>query len=349
MSTVFLRASVGLFAVALATGVAGQTPAAAPQPSTAASKAVPEQRGIAAAQRDLDGIWTNVTLTPLQRPAELEGKASLTEAEAAAYERKTRESVDSDRRAASAQADLNLAYNDVFFDRGTRLARVRGTIPTSLIVDPPDGKIPPLTAEAQTRNAARPRNSFDSVKNRPLGERCLLGFNSTDVPMLPVFYNNNFQIVQSPTTIMILIEMIHDVRFIHMDRSQHLPATFRQWLGDSIGHWEGNTLVVDTTNFTDQTRFAGSGENLHVIERLTRVAPGTILYKFTIDDPATFTKQWSAEYPFLATRGPIYEYACHEGNYAITGVLAGARAKEKAEEMQREETPRKDAPRQEGK
>jgi hypothetical protein len=336
MRPVFLRVALGILAITIATQVAGQAPAS-PRKSAAIAKTAPASRGAPFGPRDLDGIWTNVTLTPLQRPPELTGKATLTEAEAADYERKTRVSVDSDRRAANAQADLSLAYNDVFFDRGTRLARVQGTIRTSLIVDPPDGKIPPLTAEAQKRNAARPRNSFDSVKDRPLGERCLLGFNSTDAPMLPVFYNNNFQIVQSPTTIMILVEMIHDVRFIHMDRSQHLPTTFRQWLGDSIGHWEGNTLVIDTTNFTDQTRFAGSGENLHVIERLTRVAPDTILYRFTIDDPTTFTRQWSAEYPFLAARGPIYEYACHEGNYAIAGVLAGARAKEKAEEMPKQE------------
>ncbi len=329
-----------MLAVAIATRAAGQTPVATPQTSAqkseTAKKAAPDRRSAPEGPRDLDGIWTNATVTPLQRPPEFSGKLTLTEAEAAAYERKAVQSADSDRRAASPLADLNLAYNDVFFDRGTRLARVRGTIRTSLIVDPPDGKLPPLTAEAQQRNSAR-RNSFDSVKDRPLGERCLLGFNSTDVPLLPVYYNNNFQIMRSPTTIMILVEMIHDVRLIHMDRTQHLPASIRLWLGDSIGHWEGGTLVVDTTNFTDRTRFAGSSENLHVIERLTRVAPDTILYKFTIDDPSTFTRQWSAEYPFLAARGPIYEYACHEGNYAIAGVLAGARAKEKAEEKLRQE------------
>jgi len=331
---------VCILAIAAATGAAGQAPAATPHTSapgsTTVKKTAPKPRGALETQRDLGGIWTNATITPLQRPPELAGKPTLTEAEAAAYERKAVQSGDSDRRAASALADLNLAYNDVFFDRGTRLARVHGTIRTSLIVDPPDGKIPTLTAEAQQRSSAR-RNSFDSVKDRPLGERCLLGFNSTDVPLLPVYYNNDFQIVQSPATIMILVEMIHDVRLVHMDRTQHLPATMRLWLGDSIGHWEGGTLVIDTTNFTDQTRFAGSGENLHVIERLTREAPDTILYKFTIDDPSTFTRQWSAEYPFVATRGRIYEYACHEGNYAIAGVLAGARAKEKAQETPRQE------------
>ena len=279
---------------------------------------------------DLQGTWSNSTLTPLERPADFAGKPALTESEAVAYEKALVESLSSDRRAKTAQADLNLAYNDVFFDRGTKLARVHGSARTSLIVDPPDGKIPALTEEAQKRNAARPRNSFDSVKDRPLGERCLLGFGSTDVPLIPVYYNNNFQITQSPTTIAILIEMIHDVRFIHMDRSEHLPQEVRQWLGDSIGHWEADTLVVDTTNFTDKTRFNGSDENLHVTERFTRVSRDAFLYKFTIEDPTTFTKPWSAEYPFLAVPGPIYEYACHEGNYAMTGILAGARAQEKA-------------------
>jgi len=148
--------------------------------------------------------------------------------------------------------------------------------------------------------------------------------------MLPVLYNNNYQIVQSPGTIMILAEMVHDVRLVHMDRRSHLPSNIRQWLGDSIGHWDGDTLVVDTTNFTDKTRFRGSAENLHVVERFTRVDSKTILYKVTIDDPTSFAKPWTAEYPFLATAGPIYEYACHEGNYAMEDILAGARAQDKA-------------------
>lgn len=328
-----LGAAVSVFAFGMVAPLTGQAPLVAP-PSSTAKKDVPKR---ASASRNLEGIWTNVTLTPLERPAGWEEKPTLTEAEAVEYERKLRESANSDRRGATAQADLGGAYNDAFFDRGTQLARVGGVARPSLIVDPPNGKIPPLTAEAQRRNAAVRRNSFDSIKDRPLAERCLLGFNSTDVPIIPAFYNNNLQILQAPGTIMILIEMIHDVRFIHTDRSQHLPPTFRQWLGDSIGHWENNTLVIDTTNFTGQTRFAGSGENLHVIERLTRVAPDEILYKFTIDDPSTFTRQWSGEYSFRATTGPIYEYACQEGNYAMANILAGARAKEKAVEAPKQE------------
>jgi hypothetical protein len=166
---------------------------------------------------------------------------------------------------------------------------------------------------------------YDSVKDRPLSERCLLAFGSSSgPPMLPVLYNNNYEIVQTPDHVMILVEMVHDARIVRINGT-HPPASVRQWLGDSIGHWEGDTLVVDTTNFNDQTRFRGSSENLHVVERFTRVDPGTILYRVTIDDPATFAKAWTAEYPFLATKGPVYEYACHEGNYAMTDILGGAR------------------------
>jgi len=168
----------------------------------------------------------------------------------------------------------------------------------------------------------------EGVKGRPLAERCLLGFGSTSgPPMMPVLYNNNYQIVQTPDAVMILVEMVHDARIVRINGT-HPPATVRQWLGDSIGHWEGDTLVVDTTNFTDQTRFRGASENLHVIERFTRTGPDTILYKVTIDDPSTFSKQWTMEYPFRTTDGPIYEYACHEGNYSITDILGGQRKTE---------------------
>jgi hypothetical protein len=169
---------------------------------------------------------------------------------------------------------------------------------------------------------------FENVKERPLAERCLLGFGSTSgPPMLPVLYNNNYQIVQTPDTIMILVEMVHDVRVIRMNQ-KHVPPDVRKWLGDSVGHWEGDTLVVDTTNFNPHVNFSGSSENLHVIERFQRVDAQTILYRATIDDPTTFTKPWTLEYPFVATPGPIYEYACHEGNYAMQDILGGARKME---------------------
>jgi hypothetical protein len=275
---------------------------------------------------DLQGIWTNATITPLERPPQFAGKLTVSDAEASKFEKPNNDNLYGDARNSDAERDRDHAYNALFFDRGTELARVDGQKRTSLIVDPPDGKIPAITAEARKRNASRVRNRFDSVQDRPLGERCLVGFGSTSgPPMMPVLYNNNYQIVQSGGDIMILVEMVHDVRHIHMDRKTHLPSSVRLWLGDSIGHWEGDTLVVDTTNFTDKTNYRGASPNLHVIERFTRVAPDTILYKFTIDDPETFTKTWTAEYPFLATHGPIYEYACHEGNYAMPDILGGAR------------------------
>ncbi len=224
-------------------------------------------------------------------------------------------------RAGSAETG---GYNNLFIDRGSELARVDGVKRTSLIIDPPDGKVPPITEQARQARA-RGFDRFDSVEDRPLAERCILGFGSTSgPPMLPVLYNSNYQIVQTSDTVMILIEMVHDIRIIRMNGT-HVAANVRQWLGDSIGHWEGETLVVDTTNFTDKTRFRGASENLHVVERFKRVDANTILYRATIDDPSTFTKQWTMEYPFRAAAGPVFEYACHEGNYAMPDILGGAR------------------------
>ncbi|MBZ5610890.1 MAG: hypothetical protein LAP38_21715 [Acidobacteriia bacterium] len=281
---------------------------------------------------DLQGIWTNATITPLERPAQFAGKATVTDAEAAKFENPNNDNLYGDRRSNNAEQDRDHAYNALFFDRGTELARVDGAKRTSLIIDPADGKIPAMTPAASKRISNRMRNRFDSVQDRPLGERCILGFGSTSgPPMMPVLYNNNYQIVQSAHDIMILVEMVHDVRHIHMDRKEHLPQDVRLWTGDSIGHWEGDTLVVDTTNFTDKTGYRGSSQNLRVIERFTRIDAETILYKFTIDDPETFTRPWTAEYPFRATPGPIFEYACHEGNYAMPDILGGARAAEAAE------------------
>jgi len=281
---------------------------------------------------DLQGTWINSTLTSLERPAEFRDKPILSEQEAAAYEKQLLREADRDRRDGGAEADVGRAYNELFFDRGSKLARVGRSIRTSLIVDPPDGRVPALTPEAQKRAAdaradAR-RHPADGPEDRSLQERCL--FWLTDgPPMLPGPYNNYYQIVQAPGYVMILVEMAHDARIIPLDGRPHVDSKIREWKGDSRGRWEGDTLVVDTTNFSGKTKFRGSGENLHVIERFTRVAPDTILYKFTIDDPATFTKPWSGEIPFTAAAGPIYEYACHEGNYALPDILAGARAEER--------------------
>jgi hypothetical protein len=279
-------------------------------------------------QPDLQGIWTNITITPLERPAEFAGKAFMTKQEAADFEKRTLTNNNADRRDGGAEADVNRAYNDAWYDRGTKTV---ATLRTSLVIDPPDGRIPPLTPERQKQMAAiRQANvghASDGPENRLLQERCLL-WPTAGPPMLPSFYNNNYQIVQAPGYVMILVEMVHDVRIIPLDNRPHLPSGVRQWMGDSRGHWEGDTLVVETANFNDKTRFRGADENMRLIERFTRVAPDTIQYEFTVNDPTAFTKPWTAQIPMKRGEGPIFEYACHEGNYAMTDMLAGARAEE---------------------
>ena len=327
MSYRFL-APIGAFAVIMNVPLIAQAPAA-PAKSAKAAKGWVAPR-TADGHPDLQGIWTNATLTPLERPDELAGKATLSDAEATAYEKHdlTANNIDDPEaplleRAGSGSGDTAVgAYNNLFFDRGSELARVDGVKRTSLIVDPANGKIPLRTDRPPMRPAVN--RTSDDVKRRPLSERCIIGFGSTSgPPMLPVLYNNNYQIVQTPSFIMILVEMVHDVRIIRMNGT-HLAKNVTEWLGDSIGHWEGDTLVVETTNFHEGNRFRGSSENLKVTERFRRVDRDTILYRATIDDPVSFTNPWTLEYPFLATAGPIYEYACHEGNYAISDILGGA-------------------------
>jgi hypothetical protein len=203
---------------------------------------------------------------------------------------------------------------------------------TSIIVDPPDGRIPPLTAEAEKRaeetRTWMQEHSTDGPEGRSLAERCL-SWTTAGPPMLPGPYNNDFQIFQAPGYVVILNEMIHDARTIPLDGRPHVSQDIREWLGDSRGHWEGNTLVVDTANFTGEYSFRGSDAHLHVIERFTRVSPDVIQYEFTVDDPTAFTRSWTARIPFNKTSERVYEYACHEGNYAMTDILAGARAAEK--------------------
>ncbi len=328
-------------AVILASALSAQTPA----PKTATKK--PWTAPIASdGHADLQGVWTNATITRMARPAEFNGKLNLTDAEAKAYEAKDADAAeekpgkDGVVLGGAVFSGANAGYNVLFIDRGNELARVDGMKRSSLIVDPADGHVPPPPADRQAGGRGRGARGgggggqYDSVKNRPVSERCLVGFGTTSgPPMLPVLYNNNYQIVQTKDTVMILVEMVHDVRVIRIGEGHdppHDPAEMKKWLGDSVGHWEGDTLVVDTTNFTNKTRFQGTGENLHVIERFRRVDPNTILYRVTIDDPSVFSKQWTMEYPFVATEGPVYEYACHEGNYAMTDILGGARKTEAA-------------------
>src|ERR1051325_1045193 len=271
---------------------------------------------------DLQGVWTNATITPLERPAAFGDKLTITDEEATKLEKNAGEELAKVDGAsehpllAAAGSNGTGGYNVLFIDRGSEFARIDGKKRTSLIVDPPDGHVPPMLQSARERNMKLGGNRLDSVKDRPLAERCLLAFGSSSgPPMLPVLYNNNYQIVQTPDSIMILVEMVHDARIVRMNGTHPGPKV-RQWLGDSIGRWDGDTLVVDTTNFTKETRFRGSSENLHVIERFTRVDPETIVYRATMEDPTTWAKPWTIEYPFVATKGPIYEYACHEGNYS---------------------------------
>lgn len=328
----FHLSAFALVTVAALSAQSGAAPQAA-APASAAWKMPRTPDG----KPELQGIWTNATLTPLERPAMFAGKVTLTEAEAKAYEQKDHEVLQQQDGAsdgpliAAAGSSGTGGYNVLFIDRGSELARVDGVKRTSLVIDPPDGKVPPVTPAARDRNrqAMMSFMKFNSVQDRPMSERCLIGFGSTSgPPMLPVLYNNNYQIVQTPETVMILVEMVHDVRVIRINGT-HPPKNVQFWLGDSIGHWEGDTLVVDTTNFNEKSAFRGTSTDLHVIERFTRADANSILYRATIDDPTTFAKQWTMEFPFTATKGPVYEYACHEGNYAMEDILGGARKSEK--------------------
>jgi len=281
-------------------------------------------------QPDMQGIWSNAILTPLERPADLKDKAFFTKEEASAYVKRTIEQNNKDKRDGSGtDADVARAYNDFWWDRGTGIAK---TLRTSLIVDPLDGRIPALTPLAQKRaeqvKEARRLHPADGPEDRPVGERCIL-LNSAGPPMMPSAYNNNYQVVQTAQTFVILNEMVHDARVIPLDGRPHVPQNIRLWMGDSRGHWDGNTLVVDTTNFTNQTPFRGSGPNLHLTERFTRMDAETLLYEFTVDDPESFARPWTAAIPSVRTTGPILEYACNEGNYGMTGLLSAARAEEK--------------------
>jgi hypothetical protein len=271
---------------------------------------------------DLQGFWTNASITPMERPRELGAKEFFTEEEAAEYRKRTLVPASVAQRGGT---EAHYEFTQFGLDRTQ--AQVAFSLRTSMIVGP-EGRVPPLTPEAQKRNAERAANlkghEFDGPENRGIQERCLV-WGSEGPPMLPPGYNSYLQIVQTPAYVMILQEMIHDARIIPMDGRPHMPGSVRRWLGDSRGRWEGDTLVVDTTNFTDKTNFRGSRDNLHVVERFTRVDENTIRYEFTVDDPTTWTSPWSAELPLAKDKGPIYEYACHEANYGMANNLRGAR------------------------
>ncbi|HLJ46176.1 MAG TPA: hypothetical protein VKU01_09220 [Bryobacteraceae bacterium] len=275
---------------------------------------------------DLQGIWTSASVVPLERPASLKGKEFYTEQEAAENAKRVLGMSSWERLGSQAPEHYNMSQYGLDLSQ----AKVASTLRTSLIVGP-EGRVPPLTPEAQKRiaeRAARNRgHQFDGPENRPLQERCLI-YSSEGPPMLPSAYNSNLQIVQDADHVVVLQEMIHSARIIPTDGSPHLAQSVRQWYGDSRGHWEGDTLVVDTTNFTDKTAFRGSTANLHLIERFRRIDKDTIVYEFTAEDPATWTRPWTAQIQLVRIEGPLFEFACHEGNQGVANTLSGARAAE---------------------
>ena len=340
-----------LFAIpVLVAGVAAQTPAKKPAPAGGIPR-------LADGHPDLQGTYDLGTLTPLERAAGsalvlTDEEAKKREAQVAQRSAGLNAAIDGNRQAPPKGGDGTPGpygnvggYNNFWLDPGSHFTMIDGQKRASLLIDPPDGRVPPLAEAARQRRTAgdygRPTSdqaareedpgfegpeAYNDPEIRPLAERCLVGFSSTSgPPILPTyFYNNLHQIVQTRDHVMILTEMVHDARVVRMN-GQHPPPTVRKWLGDSIGRWDGDTLVVETTNFSDKTRFRGSS-------RFTRLDARTLRYQFTIEDPETWTRPWTAEYAWPLTDDLMYEYACHEGNYAMGNILRGARLKEKNEE-----------------
>ena len=291
---------------------------------------------------DLSGNWSYATLTTLERPKELGEKAFLTAAEAAAFEKKTlavqnrdrRDGEGPDGRGPDGRTDLDRAYGQAWWEYGSKVV---GTRRTSLIIDPPDGRIPALTADGERRaldkrglwtangeyeGGARGA-SLDSYADRPLQERCL-GWTVTGPPMIPGAYNNNLAIYQNDDHVVVINEMVHEHRIIPLDGRPQVGAPIRMWMGSSRGRWQGDTLVVSSANFRPMV-FRSASERLKLTERFTRVNRDTLVYEFTVDDPLTWTKPWTAQFPMTRIDEPVFEYACHEGNYSLPNILAGAR------------------------
>jgi hypothetical protein len=281
-------------------------------------------------QPDLQGFWTTTTFTPLERPKNVT-QEFYTKEEALEIARGSAR-LEAEQTTPGTIPDVHYDFTQFGLDKSQGPLAVN--LRTSLIVDPPDGKIPPMTPEGQKRVAdravARKRMgaATDAAQNQSLGARCII-MEVAGPPMFPGAYNNNYQIVQSPGYVMILVEMIHDARIIPIDGRPPLPSSVQQWMGSPRGRWEGDTLIVETTNFTDKVSFRGASEHMRLVERFKRLDENTILYRFTVDDPATWTRPWSAEIPMRKTSGPLFEHACHEGNYGLYNTLAGARAEEK--------------------
>ena len=279
-------------------------------------------------QPDLQGIWTNATVTPLERPTELAGKQVFTEGEAAEYEKQAvqRNNADRNRQDLTPQADVARAYNDLWYDRGTKVV---STNQTSLIVDPPDGRIPALTPEAVQRQAAAAaadRAKGVDVTSTGLYTRCITG--NGGPPRVPGGVTAESEIVQTPGYVVIVIQANNDARIIPLNGSPHLPQSVGLWLGDARGHWEGNTLVVETTNFHKDRNWRGSRDGMKLVERFTLVGPKTLRYEFTVSDPTTWTKPWSIDSLLPKIDAPIYEFACHEQNYGLINWAIGSQIRE---------------------
>ena len=316
-------------AVILSPAIAGQAPPPGPKAAPAAKAYTPPRTPDG--QPDLQGFWTNSTYVPLERPKDV-NKEFYTPEEAEAAIKRAAER-EAEQTEPGTTADVHYDFSQFGLDRSQ--STFAKSLRTSLVVDPPDGRMPPMNAEGQKRAAERAAarkamgGPYDSVQNMPVGSRCII-MGGAGPPLMNAGYNANYHIVQGPGYVMILTEMIHDARIIPLDGRPQPPASLRQWVGISRGRWEGNTLVVETTNFNGKNPFRGASENMKVTERFARVADDMIDYSFTIEDPATWDRPWTAEAPLAKTGGPMFEFACHETNYGIANILSGARAAEKA-------------------
>jgi hypothetical protein len=294
---------------------------------------------------DLQGTFSNRTITPFERPANVAGREFFTPEEVAAMEKQAASRGGDEGRNRGTRGDVERAYNDFWWDRGTKVTTLR----TSMVVDPPDGRVPPLTEEARRRQADEAKRpafrgtgasgrGTDTWLDRSTFERCI----TRGLPgaMSPTAYNNNYRITQAPGVVAIEIEMLGGTRIIPTDGRPHVSPAIRQWVGNSVGRWEGDTLVVETTNFTDKVLYRGAAENLNLVERIRRVGPGELEYRVTISDPTTFTRPWTLVIPYLNTGEQMFEYACHEGNYGMEGILSGAREDERKAAEAKEVSPR---------
>jgi len=325
--------NVSIVLAVISTGILAAGPAAGQAPSPFDPDYVPPRTPDG--QPDFQGVWSNAILTPLQRPAEFGDQAFLTEEQAAAYRAQRNQETFRGTRDVDVETDVSFAYNEYWWDWGSELVKTRRT---SLIIDPPDGRIPSLTAEGERRraerNAYRALHPADGPEDRLLRERCIVwsgnGDEGVGPPMMPASYNNNFQVVQTEDYVLLLKEMVHEVRIIPLDGRPHLHENVRQWLGSSRGRWDGDTLIIETTNFTDKSYYQGSTENMRLTERFTRVAEDVLMYEFTVADPVGLTRPWTAQIPTVKLDGLIYEFACHETNRGMMGLLSGARAEEEA-------------------